>query len=70
MYDEAQARRQDLVAILKQKLQQQPDEAAECIQLSAKFGEATESLQVRAAGRAGAARHAGTAVPGAAEMPA
>ena len=42
---EVEACRKDLAAALRRQLSARPEEAAECIQLIAKLGEPTESLQ-------------------------
>lgn len=47
MAGEVEACGRELAGILRRQLLAQPDQAAECIQLIAKLGEPTESLQAR-----------------------
>lgn len=49
----------ELSGVLRQQLLARPDEAAECIQMIARLGEPTESLQVGKAGSGTRERHQG-----------
>lgn len=61
---EVEACGRELAGLLRKRLLAAPDQAAECIQMIAKLGEPTESLQVRRDGSGPRGRGGREAAPG------